>query len=647
MANDDLTVRWSGGERSFGPGAVVRIGRDLDMDIRLENSNVSRRHLEVSCSDGRWHARDVGSAQGTWQAGGQVSSVDIVGPVELSLGREGIGERITLEARATAQPDATVLPAAPAAAAPTEVVPPGAGGVGGPSGAGASDGTIVVGGQNRPGGALREGAIAGATVVTGESLTLECAGRSTVISPGATVVVGRDAACDLVTTNPTVSRQHARFSHDGTSWLLEDLGSSSGTFVDGKRVTSKTLEGRVAVWLGDEETGERVIASTSGSHRTRAERRRRLVPFLAIATVIIAGLLAAFLLIGRGPDEDELARGTVRISTADWIGSGTIIDAHNGLILTNAHVVAPSSPGAGVFRRKLSSELEDNPKRLVIEIADGKERDAEPRYLGEVVASDGYLDLAVVKITKTVGGRIIEPGDLDGLVEIAVGDSDELTTGDAVRILGYPLAANSRTVTLTEGVVSGPVKDDRLGSNRGMLNISADIRGGNSGGLAVNDDGELIGIPTLVRGEQVSSMRPASWAVPLIEAARQGKSYTSPWVRPLQDESVSDYRLVTPGTAGIEFNCKGDPVRSLDGLSAVGIAFDFDGFTAGKHQDVFLALLVDGEVVGRWTAANEYPVKWPASGCATVSIPIDVSGVDTTLKPRLVVGLGPNYVAPD
>ncbi len=62
---------------------------------------------------------------------------------------------------------------------------------------------------------------------------------------------------------------------------------------------------------------------------------------------------------------------------------------------------------------------------------------------------------------------------------------------------------------------------------------------------------------------------------------------------------------------------------------------------------MFLALLVDGEVVGRWTAANEYPVKWPASGCATVSIPIDVSGVDTTLKPRLVVGLGPNYVAPD
>jgi hypothetical protein len=50
--------------------------------------------------------------------------------------------------------------------------------------------------------------------------------------------IGRDAGCDLVLTDMTVSRTHAGLRREGSSWLLSDAGSTNGTRVNGWRVTS-------------------------------------------------------------------------------------------------------------------------------------------------------------------------------------------------------------------------------------------------------------------------------------------------------------------------------------------------------------------------------------------------------------------------
>jgi pSer/pThr/pTyr-binding forkhead associated (FHA) protein len=645
-----LRVRWSTGERSFEPGTIVRAGRNPDADIHLDNANVSRHHVEIAYSPTGWTLRDMGSAQGTWRDGRQLETVDVRGTVSVTLGREGRGEVLTLEASpiGAQRPGAASGYPLPDA---TDIVasPPGGGLAGSP---GSGGGTVIVGdgGQQRPGGALRAEALDGATVVTGDALNVECGGRSYTFMPGQDISIGRDAGCDVPTTNPTVSRRHANLRHDGTQWLLIDNGSAGGTFVDGERITSYPLSGSVAAWLGDDTSGERLVAVARGTSPKRKSAGRPLsrstmVVGAAIAVALIAA--AGFILLrggGSGPSNDELGQATVRIFGPDRSGSGTIIDAEQGLILTNAHVVAPSAPGSGVRDAVPAELLADNPREVEILVAPALGRAAEPRFVAEVVAVDGYVDLAVLRITKTLMGRLVEPGsvDLDGLVEVAIGDSAGIETGDEIRVFGYPGAAQSTNVTLVDGLVSGAVVNERMRSNEAMFNISAPISRGNSGGLAVNERGELIGVPTILREETVGSMRPSQFALPLIEAARSGEPYVSPYFRPLTDEEISNAGFVDPGpTSGIAFDCSAPAFSGSLGRS-VGVAFDFEGFEPQAHQDLMVIVFANNSIAGVTTLDDDWPVAWPESGCATVTVPIDPD-TDPAAALSYSIGLGPNY----
>ncbi len=536
--DNSIRVRWAGGERTYSPGTVVHLGRESTCEIALTNTNVSRRHAELEYTGSGWAVRDVGSAQGTWCNGTRSSLVPIQGVCSVSLGQPPKGEVIEF---IVAGSDGTRVDVDAVGTQLPSMSPPSAG-----MGAGAFDspGTVIVGDSpDRPGGRLREGALAGATVVTGDALNVECAGRSYSFQPGQVATIGRDEGCEVVSTNPTVSRRHAQLRHDGGGWLIEDQGSSSGTSVDGNRVTQMRLAGSVAAWLGSEETGERIVMVTSGTHKAPMGNRmgknsaRRgvglVVAITAVMALLVAGV-AVYLAVGSGPDDDDLAKQTVLIETTAKVdqgtirikGSGTIVDAEKGLILTNAHVANPEVEG-------LEPQLVDgvhvpNPDHIIISITPGLDKAAEPRFEGTVVAVDGYLDLAVVKIVKTVGGRFLESGDLDSLTQADLGNSDDVTTGDKISVFGFPGAAQSNAATLSTGVISGPVGDDKLHSNRAYLNIDARIGHGNSGGLAANEDGELIGVPTILRDDEVGSIRPINFALPLITAAQSGKDYKAP-----------------------------------------------------------------------------------------------------------------------
>jgi pSer/pThr/pTyr-binding forkhead associated (FHA) protein len=54
-------------------------------------------------------------------------------------------------------------------------------------------------------------------------------------------VIGREAGNDIVIEDPQVSRRHAQLTQQGNSYLIEDIGSTNGTYVNGKRVTAPTL----------------------------------------------------------------------------------------------------------------------------------------------------------------------------------------------------------------------------------------------------------------------------------------------------------------------------------------------------------------------------------------------------------------------
>lgn len=188
----------------------------------------------------------------------------------------------------------------------------------------------------------------------------------------------------------------------------------------------------------------------------------------------------------------ELSRAVVQLVTFDstgnslWTGSGTIVES-NGLILTNAHVVE-QEPG--------------NPyETLGVFISPDPASPPELTYLATVVSFEPELDLAVVSITSDSTGAPVEVSDLP---TIPIGDSDAVDLGDDIQVLGYP-GIGGETITFTRGSVSGFNAQAGIG-NRAWIKTDATITGGNSGGAAINSNGELIGVPTLASAGNVDEV---------------------------------------------------------------------------------------------------------------------------------------------
>ncbi|WP_164923830.1 DegQ family serine endoprotease [Sinorhizobium fredii] len=140
-------------------------------------------------------------------------------------------------------------------------------------------------------------------------------------------------------------------------------------------------------------------------------------------------------------------------------GSGVIVDADKGYILTNHHVVAAAG-------------------EIAVTLKDRR------RFTAELVGSDEATDMALLKI------------DADKLTALSFGDSGALRVGDSVVAIGNPFGLGQ---TVTSGIVSA------LG--RGGINVEgyedfiqtdASINPGNSGGALVTADGRLVGINTAI-----------------------------------------------------------------------------------------------------------------------------------------------------
>jgi len=163
-------------------------------------------------------------------------------------------------------------------------------------------------------------------------------------------------------------------------------------------------------------------------------------------------------------------------------GSGVVIDADRGLVLTNAHVI-------------------DQVDQVSVTLADGSQLD------GSVVGADPVTDLALVRIQ----GR-------SGLRAAPLGDSEALEVGDWAIALGSPYGLE-RTVTL--GIVSSLHRDiNSLGfadKRLDLIQTDAAINPGNSGGPLINAAGEVIGINTLVRSGPGAGL---GFAIPINLARR-------------------------------------------------------------------------------------------------------------------------------
>jgi Trypsin-like peptidase domain len=180
------------------------------------------------------------------------------------------------------------------------------------------------------------------------------------------------------------------------------------------------------------------------------------------------------------------------------LGSGTIVTP-DGLILTNQHLITPAGVDEKLaeLETQLASEgksadLQVDAERFMVAISDGRHL-PDPRYLARVVAEDPDLDLAVLRIDSDERGTPLDPETLD-LPILPLGSSDAVNLGQTVHVFGFP-AIGAGSLTYTMGIVSGFLFEEGI-DGTAWINTDAVTSGGNSGGAAVNDAGQLIGVPS-------------------------------------------------------------------------------------------------------------------------------------------------------
>ena len=180
------------------------------------------------------------------------------------------------------------------------------------------------------------------------------------------------------------------------------------------------------------------------------------------------------------------------------VGSGTVVSP-DGLILTNQHLITPTGVDeklaeleAQLAAEGKSADLQVDAERFMVAVSDGRQL-PHPRYVARVVEEDPSLDLAVLRIDGDERGTSLDPESLN-LPSLPMGSSDAVNLGMPVHVFGFP-AIGSGSLTYTIGIVSGFLFEEGI-DGTAWINTDAVTSGGNSGGAAVNDAGELIGVPT-------------------------------------------------------------------------------------------------------------------------------------------------------
>lgn len=264
---------------------------------------------------------------------------------------------------------------------------------------------------------------------------------------------------------------------------------------------------------------------------------------------------------GADLDLDRIKRATVFIYQTKsldsglaitCVSSGTLISA-DGLIVTNAQGVVPGRQCDGdTLIVSLSVDLDEPPI---------------PKFRAVVTNADAGLDIALLRISRELDGRLVAAETLPALPFVAIGDASQVSIDDNLVIVGFPNLGNE-SVSVARGTITAFVAEP-VGRSRAWFKTRAEIPGTMAGGGAYNTAGQLIGIPTnaplanlgpgsncrfiadtngdglvnendrcVPTGDFISTIRPLNLASSLIRAARLG----------LEVELISAPGAATPAT---------------------------------------------------------------------------------------------------
>lgn len=312
-------------------------------------------------------------------------------------------------------------------------------------------------------------------------------------------------------------------------------------------------------------------------------------------------------------------REQVRERPFQGLGSGVIIDAEKGYVVTNNHVI-------------------DDATEILVTLKDGREFDAE------VIGTDERSDIALIKIKNG-----------ENLTDIELGKSSDLRVGDFVVAIGNPFGLGQ---TVTSGIVSALGRSG-LGIEEleNFIQTDAAINSGNSGGALVTLDGKLIGINTAILGPNGGNIG-IGFAIPsdmmnnlvmqLIEFGEvrrgvlgiRGHDLTHDIAKALDiDASTGAFVAeAIPGGSAAEAGIKsGDVILSVNG-SRIASFSELRALVSsmGQGKTITLGIVRDGEelevdvVLGAQDVEVTASSIHPALEGATLAVSSDPAGIEIT-----------------
>lgn len=268
------------------------------------------------------------------------------------------------------------------------------------------------------------------------------------------------------------------------------------------------------------------------------------------------------------------------------VGSGTgfIIDAGKGLIVTNKHVA------------------NDRTATYTVYLNDGRS------FPATVTGLDPLNDIAVLKINAS------------NLTAVTLGNSDAIEIGQTVLAIGNSLGRYQNTVT--KGVISGLGRSVTASDNRGrpeelsdIIQTDAAINPGNSGGPLVNIKGEVVAVNTAVdlQGQSIGFAIPINTAKYAIASIQKNGAVVRPWlgvrfvmitpeIQKLLNLSVKEGALLQPGQSVSEAAViEGSPAFEA-GIRQSDIITDVDGQKLKTSQDL-------QKIIARHRVGDTIPAK--------------------------------------
>ena len=238
------------------------------------------------------------------------------------------------------------------------------------------------------------------------------------------------------------------------------------------------------------------------------------------------------------------------------LGSGFVVDADQGIVVTNNHVIADADD-------------------IEVNFSDGVTLKAT------LVGTDTKTDVAVLKVDPK-GHK---------LTAVKFGDSTKMRVGDWVMAIGNPFGLGG---TVTVGIVSARNRDINSGPYDDFIQTDAAINRGNSGGPLFNAEGEVIGINTAIISPSGGSIGigfsiPSQLAAGVVEQLRQFGETRRGWlgvrIQPVTDDIAESLGMATAKGALVAGVIKGGPVDNGT-ILAGDVIIKFDGKDIHEMRDL-------------------------------------------------------------